>query len=600
MKPLIISSIQQDTYPEAKISRDPQDAVTLGSRKIWLDGSVIINGRVAANNSDLQNSIPVDLAIWSPERIANWWSRSVSNVGALFVHDPEEGWSGCFPDPLGGALAFYSKQHGDVVISTDINQITNFYSSTGRPLSKNTLFQVERILFGNGGLINSSYNGIQTIEPFEYLVVKSGNLRIHEYSILDDLQKLSYNELFQLLREDILSSTSAILDYPTNQRIAHVTGGFDSRLVLSAIQSLGRGSEVAFFCSGPAGTTDRLIADSLTADYGLRRVNGAGLTPAPTGVMSERLLGPLFSSGGITSSGPIGRETSVAVSGIGGGYGEVLRTFYGQRKISNESGELDRNLVSHSYLPSENGERSSISPKSIKTLNDLLLSRFNFLNDRYGDVDFVGDAHYTHGRNRYHIGQNSLLWSRIGARFDPLYSVAGFALASKVPQLTRFSNVIGHDLMESLDRTLLEHKFDYDRFNSSLLSMRRRPQQRNLSSFVRNIDFEVASTPGYTDSSSFLDVLRKLEAEPPQVTAHERQAIIDQSNKMGVNFWQLLNKSSGQQLLKAACDNISDDSVFDYFNEDYVVGLFSKKVLTRQELRDLYNIGGIVSWLSFG
>ncbi|PRA06945.1 hypothetical protein CQ019_06245 [Arthrobacter sp. MYb229] len=263
-------------------------------------------------------------------------------------------------------------------------------------------------------------------------------------------------------------------------------------------------------------------------------------------------------------------------------------------------GALSNDIVRGSYLQIDKSHLNNISSEALRSLEDLLLKQFRHLNDRFENVDFIGDAHYTYGRNRYHIGQNSLLWSRIGARFDPLYSVAGFALASKVPQTVRFSNVIGFDLMDTFDRSLLEHKFDYDRFNDSLLTMRRRPVQRDLSPGNNSITFETAQSPGYRESSEFLGILKNLKAEPPQVTARERQAIIDQSNKMGVNFWQLFNKASGQQLLKAAYDNVTDRSVFNFFNEKYVIELFSKENLNRQQLRDLYNIGGIISWLSFG
>ncbi|WP_146113336.1 MULTISPECIES: hypothetical protein [unclassified Arthrobacter] len=600
LKPLLVESAHHGAYPEPANSSGSLESIQLGHRKFWLDGSIVLNGRVATNLDELAKILPVDLALWSVERIADWWSRSARNVGALFVQDNEEEWSACLPDPLGGALAFYSKEQGSIVVSTDINEIINFYSSNGRPLEKDPLFQVERIIFGNGGLVNSSFKNINTIKPFQYLVIRSGSLRVNDYSVLDSLLEMSYADLFQRLKEDVLSSVNAILDSPLNQKIGHVTGGFDSRLVMSAIRALGRTSEVTFFCSGPAGTTDRLVADSLTSDYGLRRVDGAGLTPAPTNLMAERLLGPLFASGGITSSGPIGRERSVAVSALGGGYGEVLRTFYGQRAIADELGALSNDIVRGSYLQIDKSHLNNISSEALRSLEDLLLKQFRHLNDRFENVDFIGDAHYTYGRNRYHIGQNSLLWSRIGARFDPLYSVAGFALASKVPQTVRFSNVIGFDLMDTFDRSLLEHKFDYDRFNDSLLTMRRRPVQRDLSPGNNSITFETAQSPGYRESSEFLGILKNLKAEPPQVTARERQAIIDQSNKMGVNFWQLFNKASGQQLLKAAYDNVTDRSVFNFFNEKYVIELFSKENLNRQQLRDLYNIGGIISWLSFG
>ena len=257
-------------------------------------------------------------------------------------------------------------------------------------------------------------------------------------------------------------------------------------------------------------------------------------------------------------------------------------------------------MVRKSYLDTTSQAASNISKTALAELERLLWAEFQKLENQYGFVDFVGDAHYTHSRNRYHIGQNSLLWSRVGARFDPLYSVAGFALSASVPQTVRSANTIGFDLMNSFDRSLLEHKFDYDRFNEHLIKMRRRPQQRELSRPNRPLNFETALVPTHADTSEFLGVLSQLKAEAPQFTAKERQALVEESNKMGVNFWQLLNKKTGQDLLRASHENNSDRSVFDFFDERYIENLYSKTTLNRQELRDLYNIGGIITWLSFG
>lgn len=598
--PKIIYTNDQLVSPDINSTSAAEGFAKIGSRIFWLDGSVILNGQVVTNGTDLTYTLPPAFAFWSPQRIADWWAKSAKNVGALYAKDTAENWSACYPDPLGGAIAFYIRYAGHTVISTDINQITKFYKSNNNPLEKNSLFQVERIVFGNGGLNKSSFKNVKSVEPFQYILVKSGNLQVNDYSIFDDLKVSSNDSLFRQLREDVLSSVNAILNHSSQQKIAHVTGGFDSRLVLSAMQSLGRTSEALFFCSGPEGTTDRQIADSLTTDYNLRRVAGAGLTPSPTSLMAEKLLGPLFSSGGLTSSGPVGREQKIQVSAVGGGYGEILRTFYGQRPVANENGVLDRSVVRKSYLDVTSQAPSNISKAALAELEDLLWSEFQNLNGQYGFVDFVGDAHYTHSRNRYHIGQNSLLWSRVGARFDPLYSVAGFVLSASVPQTVRSANTIGFDLMNSFDRSLLEHKFDHDRFNENLLKMRRRPQQRELSRPSSPLEFETALAPSHADTSEFLGVLSKLQANSPQFTSKERQALVEESNKMGVNFWQLLNKEAGQDLLRASHENNSDPNIFDFFDERYIENLYTKKSLNRQELRDLYNIGGIITWLSFG
>lgn len=598
--PIIIAKNDTNSLQSNEITPSLDTYATIGNRQFWIDGSLIVSGTAITDTTELRGVLPRDIEFWNIKQIAFWWSHATRNVGALFVRDLKENWSACLPDPLGGAIVFYASCKSINVASTKIEAIVNTIQAENFVMEKDPLFQAERILFGNGGLVNSSYRNIKSIEPFEYIVINSGILEVFKYSIFDDFAQLTNDELFHILRSDVLGSVNAVLNSSSSQKISHLTGGFDSRLVLSAISKLGRTSEVSFFCSGPEGTTDRVIADGLTRSLNLRRTDGAGLTPSKTNLMSERLLAPLFASSGITSSGPLGRELSVSVSAMGGGYGEILRTFYGERPISKNGSDLDKKIINKSFFPSLESQDLSISTDAVTDLQNLLFDKFQRLFNQYANLDFIGDAHYTHGRNRYHIGQNSLLWSRIGARFDPLYSVAGYVLASKIPQFGRFSNVLGFDLMESLNQELLRLPFDYDRFNENLLSIRRRPSSLNMPKADTVITFEKSLWPDSNSTSSFLNILKSLKSSSLQLTPQKRQETIKQANKLGVNYWQLANKENGQEILKLAYDNISDDSIFEFFNKEYIVGLFTKDSLKRQELRDLYNIGGAITWLSFG
>ncbi len=600
--PVIIgTSFLEDTCaPASFVDTQNTPPIVRGTRKFWLDGSVVLNGACVLRTADLEVALPVIFQHWSVEQIANWWASSARNPGALYIEDSDEGWSACLPDPLGGAIAFSYQLAGNSFISTDTIRLVRTAFERGVSIEKDPLFQVERLILGNGGLTKSSYSGVESADPFQYLVMRGNQILVQSYDILDRLSDLSLHELFGVLRNDVLSAVHAISNSESDQVISHLTGGFDSRLVLAAILNQGLQDKVSIFCSGPEGSTDRIVADGLTRVFNLQRSNGAGLTAAPTQNMSERLMGALFTSGGVTNTGPIGREIAVSVSAMGGGYGEVLRTFFGGRQIANADGGIDQKSLVRSFMPLTHSGNSYISPEAVHIISNKLMDKFTGLLEEYRDPSFVGDAFYTHNRNRYHIGQTSLLWSRVGSRFDPLYSVAAFELSRRMTQTTRTANVLGHDLMDSFCPDLLSYPFDYDRYNPALLELRQRKQSRSWPASTSKIKFHDSPSPSVMDDSPFLKTLRRVTSTEPNLTSGERKQKLLEANKLGVNFWQVVYKETGQELLKNAFEETAGNAMHQFVDSKYIQTLFSEKDLNKKQLRDLFSLGGILSWISFG
>lgn len=597
--PVIVSDLSKSSPTEgaAKVL-SPELPVSRGERQFWLDGSAVIAGTAILSTSELDKVIPLAATHWTLQQISDWWALNAKNPCALYIQDEQQDWVACLPDPLGGAIVFTLTENGTTLVSTSTVRLVEVANSYGIEVSKDPLFQIERLTIGNGGLVNNSYKGITSIEPFEFIKLHAGQLQVREFSGISSYEDATNFELFSQLRSDVLTSVNAIASSNASQVISHLTGGFDSRLVLSSVLNLGINNKVLMFCSGPEGSTDRVIADGLTRQFGLRRSDGAGLTAAPTNNMSERLMGALFSSGGITNTGPLGREIRADVAAMGGGYGEVLRSFYGNREITVD-GKLDTELVIKRYMPSFASGNSYISKDAQAEMSTRIRKKFSYLNTKYRDVDFIGDAFYTHNRNRYHIGQTSLLWSRVGARFDPLYSVAGFELSKRMTQSSRAANVIGHDLMESLHRDLLSYPFDYDRYNDLLLVQRRRQKPKTFPSADTRIRMTKAVRPEITENSTFLNVLKSLDVPAPELTSEKRLQLTKEANKLGVNFWQVVYRETGQQLLAKAFEATSGSEIYNYLDSSYVKTLSTSDKLNKKQLRDLYSLGSIISWISF-
>lgn len=566
-------------------------------RSFAIDGAAIL-GRNVVTRHHGEEVIQAKLAASNFADIAAWWGANARNPSVLYVIDEDTSRALVLPDPLGGALVYSFVDGGLTVHSSDMNSLLVVLAEAGYIPRKSRQFQVERVLLGNGGVTQTSYESVHTLEPFEYAQLgPEGHERLPLRS--PNLTDASYPELINHLRQEILDAVVGLAALPAEQRIAHLTGGFDSRLVLGAILEAGLADKFSFFCSGPTGTTDRKIADGLTEAYSLQRTGSAGLAPAKTSNLTERLLAPMFNSGGITSSGPTGRENPTAVVSLGGGYGEVLRTFYGSRVASHDATRITGQQLLACIAPNAVNGSSFFVQERVDELQSNLHSRWTALCGTFSDVpDFVGDALYTYTRNRYHIGQNSMLWSRVGARFDPLYSYQGFLAAQSVPQSARSANIIGYDLITSMDARLAQFSFDKPRFaTAEFLQSRRPPAEISLPEW-RKETYVQATPPTFNEKPVIPESLEEMIVPDFVATGAERQGYISAANRIGVNYWQVASLSGAQSALKRMLrhDTIADLS--DTIDLDYVNGLTTKGLTKRQEIRDVYGLISLVGWLA--
>lgn len=532
------------------------------------------------------------------DEIASWWGKHARNPSVLFIIDERESRGLVLQDPLGGALVYRFVSEGNTFYSSDIESLQIILREAGYTLQKSRQFQVERVLLGNGGLTPTSYESVDTLEPFQYAELGPDGIK-HCELLSPSLEGASYPELVGLLRQEVIDSIVAIASAPTDQRVAHLTGGFDSRLVLGAIMEAGLSEKFEFFCSGPTGTTDRKVADGLTAAYALRRTRTGGLTPAKTNNLTERLLAPMFNSGGITGSGPTGREEPVDVLSIGGGYGEVLRTFYGERVASYDSKQIDSDQLLARIAPNAVKGNSLFVRARVEELRSALHSRWRRLCDMFPErTDFVGDALYTYTRNRYHIGQNSMLWSRIGSRFDPLYSYHGYLAAQYITQPARTANVIGYDLITSFDPRLSRYPFDRPRFDSKeFFQSRRAPAEIPLPSWTKEIYVE-GPAPKSNQNPVIPDSMLEMIIPDLVASGDERRSYITAANRIGVNYWQVASLSGAQSALRKLVQQGSFTDLADTLDIGYLNRLTENSLNKRQEIRDVYGLIGLLGWLA--
>lgn len=569
-------------------------ATSRGNKLYLLDGVGIAGSTTIVDSGDVSEFLDRDMQREPAKVVAERWGESIKNPCAAFVIDTAAQEVLCLPDPLGGALTFRYRSDHAQIISTDMVSLTNVVTAMGLPLKKSADFQLERLILGNGGLIPSSYERVDRLELFEYWLVSRDGVERCEYR--ENQSELTYVESVQAISAEISESVLAVSRLPTERRIAHITGGFDSRLVLAAAMATGCADDFMYFCSGPAGSTDRKIADGLSQTFELRRSSGGGLAASPLAQVHEQLLAPLYHSGGITSSGPNGGETKSSVVVAGGGYGGILRSTFSSRFSTIDPKKVSPITLIEMLAPRPTGSAQIYAGSTLSLLGERLFQEWNRLRDKGYEQDAIGDALYLSVRNRYHFGQNSMLWSRIGRRYDPLYSVSAATAAAGLPLYSRQTNVLGFDVMRSFGVDMEKFPFDTKKFSDAYRTLRRTPEQRKFEGSGR-IEFDDSYRTIYDGKVNLPSSLDGLAVTTPALSSNERRATIEMANKIGLNYWHIATLESAQRSLRSALNQFGLSAVEGLVDSKYAWHLAKDHLTKRAEIRDVYAMYGLVAWL---
>lgn len=367
------------------------------------------------------------------------------------------------PDPLSGSMLFYYKDKHNWYFSSDLESLLLILKKFGISPKKNFEYLTELISTGNGGFVPTSYVGISVLEPFEYVKIKDGLVSILKssefekfFSPLSEVEKKDY---FEIVRAEFIENIKAVSKSKIKNKVAHLTGGFDSRLVVSSLISSGVDlEEFSVMCSGNDEINDKVIAKKLAAHYELFFTNSDGRNnnaPYEPGRA-------LFPSMGMVRADVPSRFLDDYVV-MSGGYGGLLRSVYGSRaSLTNGSlEEVLKKLFGMRFCPDlNNGIVSS-------RFYDFYYSKFeSYINkiSKYGlQRDSILDYIFATKRNRYYIGSISALHSKYSPRVDPLYSVNALRLALNLTDQERRSNVLGLNLLRSFDENMASLPFDVNK-----------------------------------------------------------------------------------------------------------------------------------------
>lgn len=354
---------------------------------------------------------------------------------------------------------------GDTVVATNnAHLVATVLAPLGERVGRNPLNSAWQLIYQAGVADSTGYEGVEWLPFGHYLSIAEpgdGTGPVARFLPFPSLEggwpfrsELGAEELVERAREEIVENITVLTAAGHRDRVADLTGGQDSRLMLAAMLSTGASGEYSFHTDGGPTSPDANVAAALRERYGLAR---AAITltpwkPAPPYLANLRLIlyrgfGCFFQN---VSMG-MGMRSDPGLLHLNGGYGETLRSnFYKQivdRPGLTPHGLFDRQI----RMRGEAMLRPEVVERMRETLNDL------FARDLASGADEsdAGDLHYMQHRARQFFG------TQYRARLDqrsaayPLYSPSGIAAAFSLDGAVRGSNRIGFRLIEMLEPGLL-------------------------------------------------------------------------------------------------------------------------------------------------
>lgn len=543
------------------------------------NGSGIFNGNFYNHKDKLQDKLNINTDI------VDGLQMNMKGSLCLFTKGIDNEFF-IVPDPLGSAIVFYYDSPTIKIFSTSIQSILDTLEKIEVYPEKNIDYFLEVISLGKSGFIESPYLDIHCLKPFQYVTFNPDDMKIETNKKLESkiemFKVLTENQLVDEIENELKNSINIISN--TNNmgdKICHLTGGFDSRLVSSIIINQNLTDKFYFACSGRKGMKDKDIAMALSKHFGLIHTAFSGniSLKRPENYQEEILWSLDYSQGLLANLNPhVSNENNIILSG---GYGESYRSFYGSdRELGNYKSYEELALELWPKL-NYNSKKSLVKKEFV----DSFITRFrNILLDGHEmgiKEDAVLDYLYFRVRNRYFVGQISYFNSLANSRFDPLYSVNAVLGSLYQKQDIRKNNVLGLLLLQKFSSELLALPFDYDRIPEFFEQNYGKVYRKN---FKNNYNFEEyrKEIPKVEMSSTRLKPTKK----------HEEKA-----KKLNAWLYQVAEEDNARNGLKNVLSNINTTEKNKYFNLTYINNLLEKDINNRVDLRNLHTLYRNLLWL---
>lgn len=551
--------------------------------KNQFNGSGVYEGEFVSVRKDLQNKCKTDLSIQDLDRIHFDIRGALTN----FIVDRVNENIYIIPDPIGMSIIYYYITPKIKLYSNSIKEIKIILRKMDVEITKDINYFFEALVMNNGGLGHTPYKEINAIKPFHYIVVSHNNIQVIENAeiveYISNIKKPDYNDIISIAKKDIQKNMEAVHRYKSKGiKISHLTGGFDSRLILSAILNVNFQDDFVFFCSGKDGTSDKDISKALCKEFDLTFTNYSGYEL--TKPLNSRIDGFLWSldytSGtNYEAHGNYEKRDNVILSG---GLGLLYRSVYDLEKNSDQY-DCYSQMIKAKWPILDSSDKDSIFNKDFA--DEFHNNFMSFVSDsqKYKIPDnSLFDFIHMRYRSRYFTGQISYFLSSTNPRFDVLYSIKSFLNILFLDQNVRKSNVIGLTLLDEFYPGLKNYPFDSNKFNKEYIDLKGAP---DILEFESNNELKV-----YDDYNK-----PNFKVSKPKRNSKE---LMERANKMKATLWQVEDEQEAKEGLSNIVKNLPDQLKSESLNMKYIDELINSDIKNRMQLRRLHNLYRSFIWFS--
>jgi hypothetical protein len=231
-------------------------------------------------------------------------------------------------------------------------------------------------------------------------------------------------ELIDLVHGDLSASVRSVSQIPAPNRVANITGGKDSRLVLALMLQEGVAEKFEFNTSGYEHSPDPLVAHQISERFRLTHTAPVP-RPLPEEEFRRRLATHVFQTSGMFNAwefkGSLRISPTLTVTGC---VGEALRThFHGYPRMSTVD-DLRVQFFGRSALRGSSIMKPEVRSELLDHLDAELVHRVDAGGSSPQDL---ADSFYWRHRNRRWFGTYEELGE--AGRVHPLYSLVGLQAA---------------------------------------------------------------------------------------------------------------------------------------------------------------------------
>lgn len=400
---------------------------------------------------------------------------------------------------------------------------------------------------------------------------------------------LPFEKLAKNAESELKENINAIAKSYYKNKVVDITGGMDSRLVLSIIFSLNFKDSFIYNTNGEYPVPDANCALSIMEKFGLTRVKfdcdyQQSVATQPIATFKKYI----YQSQGARFIYDRAFETNCKQAGlikVGGGLAGGFKSTYSLRLSDQHQGDPSLvQAVDAMFLPSA----KYLAKDLVASIRKNLEKQFVVLHEQYGlSYKAAMDFFYVLSRNRYFIGVGEMPSSAIRPKVHALYSESLIKAAFKLTDSERKSGKLHYVLMKSLSPALFKLPFSDQSWDTEILSSEDK---------VSIDDIKPITAKSERHYREVKEKNIKLKSKPQETEADDAAVMVDtawreRQRKLGRNWmWRNFDNIHSQAKMLFNKDDVDLSFVFQEQGIGFIIKNHHTEYKRASDLRAVINV----------